>query len=120
MSRTDPLDRVEPPEPRAADVPGSLFTPFATAFVLIVVISNVSATKGVVLFDSLDFSLGPLDVHGLVTDGAFWLFPLSYVLGDVISEVYGFRAMRRVVLMGFVASLGVRLEAPPSVSYFVG
>ena len=47
----------------------------------------------------LDFDLGPLHVNGLPTDGAFFLFPLAYVLGDVISEVYGFRAMRRVIAL---------------------
>ncbi len=41
------------------------------------------------------------NVLPISTDGAFFLFPLAYVLGDVISEVYGFRAMRRTILAGF-------------------
>ena len=64
-------------------------------------ISNVTGTKGVLLFPELSFEFGFLSMDGLVTDGAFLLFPLAYVLGDVISEVYGFKAMRRVVLSGF-------------------
>ncbi|WP_448222927.1 queuosine precursor transporter [Gordonia iterans] len=59
-------------------------------FVGIMLISNIAATKGVGLFGGW-----------LVTDGAFFLFPLSYVIGDVISEVYGFRAMRRTIWTGF-------------------
>ncbi len=51
-------------------------------------ISNISATKVV--------EIGPF-----VTDGGAFLFPLAYILGDVISEVYGFRAAKRAVLMGF-------------------
>lgn len=94
-----------PSRPRTADIPRSLFTPFALAFVTIVIVSNICATKGVVLFPGLSLDLGALHLRGLVTDGAFWLFPLSYVIGDVISEVYGFRAMRRVVVLGFIASL---------------
>ncbi|MEE4022323.1 queuosine precursor transporter [Gordonia sp. PKS22-38] len=75
-------------------------------FVGVMLISNITATKGVVLFeDWLHLSLGPIQLDGLVTDGAFYLFPLAYVLGDVISEVYGFRAMRRAILTGFVVSL---------------
>jgi uncharacterized integral membrane protein (TIGR00697 family) len=31
------------------------------------------------------------------------LFPLSYVFGDVLAEVYGFRASRRVIWTGFAA-----------------
>ena len=70
-------------------------------FVGVMLISNVTGTKGVLLFPDLSFELGFLSMDGLVTDGAFLLFPLAYVLGDVISEVYGFHAMRRVILSGF-------------------
>ncbi|MFW0784462.1 queuosine precursor transporter [Gordonia sp. CPCC 206044] len=76
------------------------------SFVGVMLISNITGTKGVVLFDDwLHVSLGPIQMDGLVTDGAFYLFPLAYVLGDVISEVYGFRAMRRAILAGFAILL---------------
>ncbi|WAC54673.1 queuosine precursor transporter [Gordonia sp. SL306] len=75
-------------------------------FVGVMLISNITGTKGVVLFDDwLNVSLGPIQMNGLVTDGAFYLFPLAYVLGDVISEVYGFRAMRRAIFAGFAVLL---------------
>ena len=70
-------------------------------FVGVMLISNVAGTKGVLLFPDLGFELGFLVLDGFVTDGAFLLFPLAYVLGDVISEVYGSKAMRRVVISGF-------------------
>lgn len=57
-------------------------------FTGLVLISNVAATKGV--------AFGPL-----LTDGGFLVFPLTYVIGDVLSEVYGFRAARRAVFIGF-------------------
>ena len=56
-------------------------------FVGVMLISNVAGTKGVLLFPDLGFELGFLSLDGFVTDGAFLLFPLAYVLGDVISEV---------------------------------
>ena len=71
----------------------------------VMMISNITGTKGVLLFPSINFTLGPIEMHGLVTDGAFYLFPLAYILGDVISEVYGFKAMRQVVLAGFAVLL---------------
>ncbi|TDT33878.1 queuosine precursor transporter [Naumannella halotolerans] len=74
-------------------------------FVSVMLISNVVVTKGVVFFPGLEFALGPIQVSGIVTDGAFFLFPLAYVLGDVISEVYGFRTMRKVIALGFVCLL---------------
>lgn len=57
-------------------------------FCAVFLISNITAQKGV--------QLGPL-----ITDGAFFLFPVSYVIGDVIAEVYGFKAARRAVFTGF-------------------
>lgn len=45
-------------------------------------------------------------VLGTVTFGAGILFfPLGYVLGDVMTEVYGFARARRVVWVGFAASV---------------
>ena len=61
-------------------------------FTTIFVLSNIVSTKGV--------QVGPL-----VTDGAFFLFPAAYVIGDVISECYGFRAARRAVWTGFLAMI---------------
>ena len=61
-------------------------------FTTIFVFSNIVSTKGV--------QVGPL-----VTDGAFFLFPAAYVIGDVISECYGFRAARRAVWTGFLAMI---------------
>lgn len=82
------------------------YSALTALFVGVMLISNIAATKGVVLFDDwLRFDFGPLHVNGLVTDGAFFLFPLSYVIGDVISEVYGFRAMRRTIGAGFAVIL---------------
>jgi uncharacterized integral membrane protein (TIGR00697 family) len=68
---------------------GSAYYPTLVAvFTGLVLISNVAATKGV--------AFGPL-----LTDGGFLVFPLTYVIGDVLSEVYGFRAARRAVFIGF-------------------
>ena len=61
-------------------------------FTTIFILSNIVSTKGV--------QMGPL-----VTDGAFFLFPAAYVIGDVISECYGFRAARRAVWTGFLAMI---------------
>ncbi|MFW0791136.1 queuosine precursor transporter [Gordonia sp. CPCC 205333] len=97
-----------PPRPRVAfaDTSGRYFPMLVALFVGVMLISNITGTKGVVLFDDwLHLDLGPFHLNGLVTDGAFYLFPLAYVLGDVISEVYGFRAMRRTIFAGFAVLL---------------
>jgi len=72
-------------------------------FTAVLMISNICATKGIAFFGDADFSLGPLQILPIITDGGFFLFPLAYVLGDVLSEVYGFAATRRAVFYGFGA-----------------
>lgn len=58
---------------------------------VVFILSNIGATKGV-MFGSI------------LTDGGFFLFPFAYVLGDVISEVYGFKLARRAIITSFVAA----------------
>ena len=66
------------------------------AFCSLLLISNIAATKGITFH---------LPVVGDInTDGGFILFPLTYIIGDVLSEVYGLKATRRAILMGFVMS----------------
>ena len=70
----------------------SAYPVLLTLFTTIFILSSIVSTKGV--------QVGPL-----VTDGAFFLFPAAYVIGDVISECYGFRAARRAVWTGFLAMI---------------
>ncbi|MDR2701308.1 MAG: VUT family protein, partial [Spirochaetaceae bacterium] len=65
-------------------------------FAVILVTSNVASSAKIV---SLGFSVFGIP---LAFDGGTILFPLSYVLGDILTEVYGFRAARRVIWTGFV------------------
>jgi len=41
------------------------------------------------------------DVLGVVLPGGVIIFPISYIAGDVLTEVYGFRQARRVIWLGF-------------------
>lgn len=66
-----------------------VITVFFVAFLLI---SNVVASKILVL--------GPLSI-----DGGGLLFPLTYIFGDILTEVYGYKRTRRAIWMGFAANL---------------
>ncbi|MDQ4502993.1 queuosine precursor transporter [Sinomonas sp. ASV322] len=79
------------PKPRFASIGSPYFGILLAAMSVIVILSNIGASKGVMF--------GPI-----VTDGGFFLFPLAYVIGDVISELYGFRVARRAVVSSFVFS----------------
>jgi hypothetical protein len=83
-------------EHRGFATTGSAYYPTLVAiFTGLVLISNVSATKGI--------AFGPIiGDWSLITDGGFIVFPLTYVIGDVLSEVYGFKATRRAIYIAFV------------------
>ncbi len=82
-------------EHRGFALTGSAYYPTLVAvFTGLVLISNVSATKGI--------AFGPIiGDWSLITDGGFIVFPLTYVIGDVLSEVYGFKATRRAIYIAF-------------------
>ncbi len=48
-----------------------------------------------------------IDVSGLILTAAIVIFPLSYIIGDVLTEVYGYRQARRVIWLGFLGNLVV-------------
>jgi uncharacterized integral membrane protein (TIGR00697 family) len=61
-------------------------------FVAVLVISNLASSAKIV-------SLGPF-----VFDGGTLLFPVSYIFGDILTEVYGYATSRRVIWLGFLAA----------------
>jgi len=69
-----------------------LFVAVAAFFVTTLVVSNIIAVKLV-------------EISGQVFPAGLVIFPLSYLLGDVLTEVYGFRAARAVIWLGFACSL---------------
>jgi uncharacterized integral membrane protein (TIGR00697 family) len=79
-----------------------------TAFVVILLVSNLLAQKICLI--------GPFAVSG-----AILLFPITYIFGDVFTEVYGFAASRRAIWLGFfgtallylMGALTIALPAAP-------
>lgn len=66
-------------------------------FVLVLVLSNIASSAKII---DWGISIGPLP---LSFDAGTLLFPISYILGDVITEVYGFKRSRRIIWIGFGA-----------------
>lgn len=46
-----------------------------------------------------------LEVGPWVTDAGLITFPIAYIVGDVLTEVYGYAAARRVIWLGFICNL---------------
>jgi uncharacterized integral membrane protein (TIGR00697 family) len=83
---------------------------FITLFVVVLLISNIVATKF--------FAIGPLRVSV-----AQILFPITYIFGDIFTEVYGYGASRRAIWYGFFASFIlvaislISVKIPPAPEY---
>nr|WP_239579145.1 queuosine precursor transporter [Microlunatus panaciterrae] len=81
----------------------------------LLLISNIGATK---LIEFRLFGLVPI-----IADGGAFLFPLTYVLGDVLAEVYGMGRARRAIILGFALSILASLSflavnsAPPATDW---
>ena len=76
-------------------------------FVAVLLISNLASTK-------------ILSLWMFTFDGGTILFPLSYIFGDILTEVYGYQRSRKVIWTGFGAALLMSLvlwmvqELPPA------
>lgn len=99
----DPAAGIGQPQPVAirASQAGARYATIMAVFVGILLISNVVAVKPIA-FGAIplgDFALP------LVFDGGVFLFPLAYILGDVLAEVYGLKAARRAIFTAFGLAL---------------
>jgi queuosine precursor transporter len=68
------------------------FTLVTGVFVAVLLISNIASSK-IVLFGPFTF------------DGGTILFPISYIFGDILTEVYGYKKSRQVIWIGFAGAL---------------
>ena len=82
----------EPRGPRPPRAEGYHYLQYVMAvFVAVLIISNVASAKFV--------RLGPFSF-----DGGTILFPISYIFGDILTEVYGYARSRRVIWTGFACT----------------
>jgi uncharacterized integral membrane protein (TIGR00697 family) len=68
------------------------FVVIVVIFVTCLITANIIAVKVI--------SFGPV-----IVPAAIIVFPLSYIFGDILTEVYGYRLARRVIWLGFICNL---------------
>lgn len=67
------------------------FVIVVAVFVTCLITANITAVK-------------LIDLFGLILPAAIFVFPLSYITGDVLTEVYGYSRARRVIWLGFLCN----------------
>ncbi len=93
-----PNDSSHNVEAGAARAGSRWFLAVVAAFIAALLTSNIIAVRIV--------TLGDAPVFGeLIVTSAIVVFPLSYIVGDVLTEVYGYAVARRVIWAGFGANL---------------
>src|SRR5579884_3391173 len=68
------------------------FVVIASVFVTCLITANIIAVKLILLF-------------GFLVPAGIIVFPLSYLFGDILTEVYGYAAARRIIWLGFACNL---------------
>ena len=68
------------------------FVVVAGVFITCLIIANIIAVK-------------LISIGGLILPAAIIIFPVSYIFGDILTEVYGYRWARRVIWLGFFCNL---------------
>ena len=68
------------------------FVVIAAVFITCLITANIVAVKVI--------SVGPV-----ILPAAIIIFPLSYIFGDILTEVYGYRLARKVIWLGFLCNL---------------
>ena len=68
------------------------FVGVVALFITSLITANITAVKLV-------------DLFGFILPAAIFIFPLSYIAGDVLTEVYGYRKARQVIWLGFFCNL---------------
>ena len=64
-------------------------------FITVLIVSNIASSAKIV-----DWGLQICGIQ-LAFDAGTLLFPVSYIFGDILTEVYGYKASRRVIWAGF-------------------
>jgi uncharacterized integral membrane protein (TIGR00697 family) len=68
------------------------FVVVTAIFITCLITANITAVK-------------LINVFGLVLPAAIVIFPISYIFGDVLTEVYGYQRSRQVIWLGFLCNL---------------
>ncbi len=113
-----PVTQPRTATPAIATAPRPVYDLVLALFCGLLLISNVGATKLIQFGPS--WQVNGFPVLPIITDGGAFLFPLTYILGDILAEVYGLKKAHRAIWTGFALAalmsitFAVVAAAPPA------
>lgn len=75
------------------------FEVIMAVFVMILIVSNIASSAKII---DWGFNLFGVKQLHMAFDAGTLLFPVSYIFGDILTEVYGYKRSRKVIWTGFV------------------
>jgi uncharacterized integral membrane protein (TIGR00697 family) len=73
-------------------------------FVTVLLLSNLLSSAKIIDVGVATIQIAGLDITLGIFDAGTLVFPISYIFGDILTEVYGYKRSRRVIWMGFIAT----------------
>ncbi len=73
----------------------STYTFIVALSITVLITSNIASTKLFSLFGN----------NSIIIDGGTILFPVAYIIGDIVTEIYGFKKAKQLIFIGFLMSL---------------
>jgi uncharacterized integral membrane protein (TIGR00697 family) len=78
--------------------PRKFFGAITVIYIVLIISANVMASK-------------IISVFGFILDAGVITYPLTFLIGDILAEIYGYKRARGVILWGFAANLAFSLLA---------
>lgn len=69
-----------------------IFLFISILFITCILVSNILASKIITMF-------------GISTTGGVLVFPITYIIGDVLTEIYGYKKSKKIIIYGFICNL---------------
>lgn len=69
-----------------------IFLFISILFITCILVSNILASK-------------IINIFGISMTGGVLVFPITYIIGDVLTEIYGYKKSKKIIIYGFICNL---------------
>ncbi len=69
-----------------------IFLFISILFITCILVSNILASK-------------IINIFGISMTGGVLVFPITYIIGDVLTEIYGYKKSKKIIIYGFTCNL---------------